>query len=74
MIVVSVVLYLVAIVLFVIGAIAVPYSLIYLTGAIGTGGREYVGELSVLSVVVVIGFGGGIGLWRLATAIRRRAE
>ena len=73
MIVVSVVLYLVAIVFFVIGAIAVPYSLIYLTGAIGTGGREYVGELSVLLLVVVTGFGGGFGLWHLATVIRRQA-
>lgn len=70
----SILLRLLAIVFVTIGTIAIPYSLIYLMGTIGTGGREAVGELSVLLAVVVIGFGGGIGLWRLATAIRRRAE
>lgn len=54
------------------GILAVPFALVYLMGAIGTGGREAVGELVVMLTAVAVGFGGGVGVWRAAGVLNRR--
>ncbi len=47
-------------------ALAIPFVFEYSMGAIGTGGREAVGELSAVLLIAVIGIGGGAGAWRTA--------
>ncbi len=64
---------LLAILLLGLGVLAIPFVGVYLMGAIGTGGNEAVGELLVVLAVAVIGILGGLGAWRAASAIGRRA-
>ena len=64
----------ISLLLFGLGAIATPFVLVYLMGAIGTGGKEAVGELFVVFVAAVIGIVGGLGAWRIANAMSSRSN
>lgn len=59
----------IAIVLFALGLVALPFAAIYTMGAVGTGGREAVGELSVMIAVASVGLLGGLGAWRAANGL-----
>ena len=52
-------------------AIAIPFVIIYLLGAITTGGREYVGELTVLLGIAAVSILVGLGALRIANAMIR---
>jgi hypothetical protein len=62
---------LVAVLFFGLGALALPFALIYAMGVVGTGGREGVGELLFMLGAMTIAFVGGIGIWRAAVALHR---
>ena len=63
-----------AVLLIGLAAIAVPFVLIYLIGAISTGGREYVGEFMVLLGIAGFGALGGWGALRVANAMVRSSS
>ncbi len=66
---ISYLLRLVAILLLGVGAVATPFGLLYLVGAITTGGREYSGEMMVLLGIATVCILGGMGAWRAANAM-----
>ncbi len=61
----------VALALFALGFLAAPFAMLYFVGAIGTGGREYTGELGVTGLAAVFGILGGLAVWRVGSMLRR---